>query len=112
MPCLFSPTKKLWKSVACAVANYRYYGVADDHAWYLDSPSDPTGMRWYVPNLFQKSDLVWCEGPRGGIRFIHQNWNVMTTGWEFRKVGYITNNTKAMQEFMWVKLKAQNISVK
>lgn len=111
MPYLFSLTKKLWKSAVCAVAKYRYYGIKDDYTWCLSSHENPTHLRWFLPKLFQDSELVWCQGPQGGVRLLHYDWHKsFRTG--FRTHGYITNNAQAMQEFMWVKLKAQDISVK
>lgn len=106
---LYFPTKKLLKSAKCAVANqYTYYGTKGDYAWRLESHYHPTQLRWFSPPLFRDSDLVWCEGPKGGVRLVAFNWRKYFN--EFRKLGYITTNEKAMKEFAWIKLKAVVLS--
>jgi hypothetical protein len=47
------------------------------------------------------SDKVWIQGIRGGVKIAKDK-----IGGNY---GYITGNKKAMQEFMWVKLKAQSL---
>lgn len=87
---------------------YNYYGTKGDYTWRLTSTSSPTQLRWFQPKLIRESDLVWCEGPKGGIRLVHYDW--MKFPHEFRKLGYITNNERAMKEFAWIKLKAHSLN--
>lgn len=67
-------------------------------------------MNWLSPTLLKGSDLVWCQGRRGGVKLVHQDW--MKYPNEFRKYGYITRDEEAMKEFMWAKLQAQTLSIK
>ena len=96
------------------MAKYRYYGVKGDDAWSLDSSTNPAALHWYQPKLMEDSDYVWCQGPKGGVRLVHQNWDrAYETDFAcFKKQGYITNDPQAMSEFMWIKLKAVGITVK
>lgn len=88
---------------------YHYYGATGDWAWHLPSNNADTMIkRWLAPKLFLNSDLVWCQGPQGGVRLVHQDWT--KTNFVFRKQGYITTDPEAMKEFMWVKLKAITLS--
>jgi hypothetical protein len=90
---------------------YHYYGVKGDQTWHFASTSSPKHFGYWQPALIEQSDLVWCQGPQGGVRFVYQNWG--TAGdFKFRKHGYITTDPAAMQEFMWIKLRATDISVK
>jgi hypothetical protein len=111
MLCQFSVTKRLWKSVVCAVAkyHYHYYGVKGEDAWHLASNTRPNLMSWYSPKLLAGSDLVWCQGLRGGVRLVHSNWMLGDPN-TFRKYGYITTDHEAMKEFMWVKLRARELN--
>lgn len=111
--CLFSVMKKLWKSAKCAVAKYRYYGVKGDDAWAFDSTSDPKMLNWWQPKLIEESDYVWCQGPKGGVRLVYQNWDrAYETDFAcFKKQGYITNDPEAMKEFAWVKLRARTLTI-
>ena len=90
---------------------YQYYGVKDDYAWTLRSNNAPANLHWYQPRLFGESDIVWCQGPMGGIRVVHRSW---FNGYyaRTRRYGYIANNPQAMEEFMWIKLKAVDLTVK
>jgi hypothetical protein len=88
------------------VANlYNYYGVKDDYAWHFVGPQSPITIRWWQPKLISESDVVWCEGPQGGVRLVHSNF------WKgfHRARGYITQQPEEMKEFMWVKLKAVSL---
>lgn len=90
---------------------YNYYGVKDDCVWHFQSESQYNNLRFYIPRLFSSSDLVWTQGPKGGVRLIHQSWNaVCKNGGRYRKEGYVTTDEKAMTEFCWIKLKAVTIS--
>ena len=51
-----------------------------------------------ISRCLSYSKRVWIQGPRGKVRLREDGYDV------FR---YVTNNEKLMQEFMWVKLKAQ-----
>jgi hypothetical protein len=88
---------------------YHYYGVKGDFAWKLATQSDPGELKWFQPRLLRDSDVVWCQGPRGGVRIVHIN-HLQWIG--PRQYGYISQNSKAMQEFMWIKLKAQSLNTK
>ena len=90
--------------------HYHYYGIKDDYAWHLPSNTRPNLMNWLSPTLLKGSDLVWCQGRRGGVKLVHQDW--MKYPNEFRKYGYITRDEEAMKEFMWAKLQAQTLSIK
>jgi len=92
------------------VDNYRYhyYGIKDDQAWRLSCNSKPNLMHRFNPNLMKYSDIVWCQGFRGGVRLVHFNW--MKYENQTRKYGYITSNPEAMKEFMWIKLKAKPLN--
>lgn len=96
----------LLKSVRCAVDNHRYhyYGVKDDYAWHLPSSTRPGLASWMNTKLFRESDIVWCQGRRGGVKLVRFNAMKST---EFRKYGYITQDEEAMKEFAWAKLRAQ-----
>ena len=64
-----------------------------------------------MPRLFNESDLVWCQGPQGGVRLVHQSfWHQISESYEHRKIGYITRDETAMAEFAWIKLKAVPIN--
>lgn len=80
---------------------YNYYGFKGDHAWHLVSASSPLATRWFQPRLFEQSELVYCQGPRGGVRIVHTH----IAG----QYGYIRQNSKAMKEFAWIKLKARTV---
>ena len=47
------------------------------------------------------SERIWVQGPKGGVRITKEYGNP--------SIGYVTKNDKKMKEFMWVKLKAQEI---
>lgn len=96
------------------MAKYRYYGVKGDDAWSIDSSTKPNMLKWWQPKLMEDSDYVWCQGPKGGVRLVYQNWDLLykTDFAHFKKQGYITNDPEAMAEFMWIKLKAVNLTVK
>ena len=59
---------------------------------------------WYggQSRLAMKSDRVWCQGPRGGVKIVKDK--ITYPGGMY---GYITNNNKAIKEFAWTKLSAQ-----
>lgn len=86
---------------------YHYYGSAGKEVWHLSCNSRPNLIFWYQSKLIENSDLVWCQGIKGGVRLVHYNWKTM----DKRKYGYISRNSKAMQEFMWIKLQAKKLGV-
>jgi hypothetical protein len=55
--------------------------------------------------------LVWQQGPKGGVKLVHESWT-RCDGVKFRKHGYITQDNEAMKEFMWVKLTAKDLNKK
>jgi cytochrome c-type biogenesis protein CcmE len=86
---------------------YNYYGVKDDFAWHLATVETALQMRWYKPLLFRESDVVWCQGPRGGVRVVHvRDWLGK------HQYGYVRQDSKAMKEFVWIKLRAQDLGPK
>jgi hypothetical protein len=90
------------------MSKYHYYGVQGDYTWHLRSTHAPKVERWFQPQLFTNSDLIWCQGPKGGVRLVHFNW--MRNPSEFRKYGYITTHPESIKEFMWVKLRAKDLN--
>lgn len=89
---------------------YNYYGVKDDYVWHFQSPTYHH-TRYWQPRLFNESDLVWMQGPKGGVRLIHQSWGaVCKNGGKYRKGGYVTTDEKSMEEFFWIKLKAITVN--
>lgn len=94
------------------MAKYHYYGVLNEDAWHLESYNPPKIEQWYQPKLFTNSDLIWCQGPKGGVRLVHESWDhtIKGDGTLFRKHGYITTHPEAIKEFMWVKLRAKDLN--
>jgi len=89
---------------------YHYYGVKDNEVWHLASRTRPSMMSWWTPKIISESDVVWCQGLRGGVRLVHYNWIKSDNAHEFKKFGYITTDPEAMKEFAWAKLRARNIN--
>ena len=87
---------------------YNYYGFKGDYVWHLaGQPFVPHNLIWFQPRLIKESEVVWCQGPRGGVRVVHIN----PLQWESpRQYGYIRPDTEAMKEFAWIKLKAQTLN--
>jgi len=82
-----------------------YYGVKGDYAWHMRTQHTELSLRM-APRLFRESDVVYCQGPRGGVRLVHVNyWYAMEPAG-----GYITKNSEAMKQFAWVKLRARNLN--
>ena len=61
---------------------------------------------WYggQSRLAMNSDRVWCQGPRGGVKIVKDRITYPAGVY-----GYITNNSKAMKEFAWIKLSARHL---
>jgi hypothetical protein len=89
---------------------YNYYGKRGDYVWHWSNDTRYPQVQWFYPQLFRESDLVWQQGPKGGVRLVYQNFMAMTFEDTARRQGYITNNEKAMQEFMWIKLSAESLN--
>jgi hypothetical protein len=66
------------------------YNCQNDHHW-----------RFSHLELYQLSDRVWQQGPRGGVKIVKDR----SLG--LYPMGYITANPKWMKKFTWVKLQAQ-----
>lgn len=96
------------------MAFYDYYGVKDDYIWHYRTQTSIDKMSVYwrnIPKLFAESDLVWRQGPRGGVKLIKQTWeSVCENHGKYRKYGYATTDEKSMSEFCWIKLKAVTIN--
>ena len=63
-----------------------------------------------MPRLLRESDMVYCQGPRGGVQIIKDRITYPSGMY-----GYITKDVDAMKEFVWVKLRAvmlNNVAVK
>ena len=82
-------------SYYCEVHKDRY-DLKKGVYWYA---SDKRNTMAYL-KLYQFSDRIWRQGPKGGVKII-QSKN------EFRGTQYITTDEKMMKKFMWVKLQAQ-----
>lgn len=87
---------------------YHYYGIKGEEAWHFASNCRPGMMNWFIPKLFEGSDIVWCQGLKGGVRIVYTDW--VKNAFEFRKYGYITTDPEAMKEFAWVKLRARDLN--
>ena len=87
---------------------YHYYGVKGEEAWHFPSNCRPGMMNWFIPKLFEGSDIVWCQGLKGGVRIVYTDW--AKNAFEFRKYGYITTDAEAMKEFAWAKLRARDLN--
>lgn len=82
-----------------------YYGVRGDFAWHMKTQHTRLN-RHLAPRLFRESDVVYCQGPRGGVRVVHvQDWL------SNHQLGYIRQHSEAMKQFVWVKLKARELNV-
>jgi hypothetical protein len=93
---------------------YNYYGVKGDYVWHLASDENCTTTHWFKPKLFNQSEVVWCQGPRGGVKICHIDWanDIYMQGQKRYRYGYCKPNSQAMQEFMWIKLRAQSLNAK
>jgi hypothetical protein len=86
---------------------YNYYGIKGDYVWHLLAGTPPNETRWLSPKLFEQSDVVWYQGPRGGVRIVYiRDWA------DKYQYGYIKQNSEAMKEFAWIKLKARSLNTK
>ena len=98
------------------MAKYNYYGIKGEYTWHLATDGNSLQMKWYQPKLFGKSDVVYCQGPRGGVRVCHINWANdfyrELNGQKRYNYGYRKKNSKEMKEFVWVKLKAKTLNPK
>jgi len=87
------------------VARYTYYGVKDDSAWKLALDNKLRTNINYIPRLMRESDQVWCQGPRGGVQLIKGDyWNYWAT--------YLRQESEHMKQFVWIKLRAQELGLK
>lgn len=92
------------------MAKYNYYGIRGEYAWHLATDENSLQMKWYIPKLFGKSEIVYCQGPRGGVRVCHiAFWDVEHSQ---KRYGYCKKDSKEMKEFVWVKLKAKTLNPK
>jgi hypothetical protein len=85
---------------------YHYYGVKGDFAWKLavDNKLRSTNIN-HVPRLMRESNQVWCQGPRGGVQLIKGDyWTYWAT--------YLCRDSEKMKQFVWVKLRAQELGSK
>ena len=87
------------------MARYTYYGVNDDFAWKLALDNKLRTNINYIPRLMRESDQVWYQGPRGGVQLIKGDyWNYWAT--------YLRRDSEKMKQFVWVKLRAQELGSK
>ena len=85
---------------------YNYYGVKGDSAWKLalGNKLRSTNIN-HIPRLMRESDQVWCQGPRGGVQLIKGDyWIYWTT--------YLRRDSEKMKQFVWIKLRAQDLGPK
>ena len=83
-----------------------YYGVKGDFAWKLavDNKLRSTNIN-HIPRLMRESDQVWYQGPRGGVQLIRGDYlNYWAT--------YLRQESAHMKQFVWVKLRAQELGLK
>ena len=68
----------------------------------------PGVYRTDYPNglMLGLSHRVWAQGPRGGVRIIHEDWRIPVS--KRFGGGYKTTDPGAMKEFTFVKLSAQD----
>lgn len=61
--------------------------------------------RWFpkLQGMIRMSERVWKQGPKGGVRIVKSRWPTM---W---RTGYVTNDEKYMEQFLWVKLQAKEL---
>ena len=83
-----------------------YYGVRGDYVWHMKTQYTRLN-RHLAPRLFRESDVVYCQGPRGGVKVVHTNYWMR----DRPNFGYITKDAEAMKQFVWVKLKARELTV-
>ena len=112
MPFLCLATRRLWKSAVCAVAKeYNYYcevkckqeGV-EPGVYRVRAVENPA-THWFpkLQGIIRMSDRVWKQGPQGGVKVIKSR------DWQ-HPLGYVTNNEKYMEQFIWVKLTAKDLA--
>jgi len=85
---------------------YNYYGFKGNYAWHLATNENSLQMKWYKPKLFSQSEVVWCQGPRGGVRICHVDFNNWSGKYQY---GYIRQDSEAMKDFVWIKLRAKSL---
>ena len=86
-----------------------YYGVRGDYAWKLKW-NRPNYLEWYnEPRLMRESEQVWYQGPRGGVRMIK---NGKYANHIDHSAPYLRQESARMKQFVWVKLRAQELGLK
>ncbi len=96
-------------SLGCAVADTTYYyEFIKPHKQY-EAGVYYNNSRFPKRDVAMLSDRVWAQGPKGGVRIVHQNWWKPSVRMKYYGSNYLTKNQEAMKEFMWVKLKAKPI---
>jgi hypothetical protein len=91
------------------VVNYQYYCEVN---W--DRPGRPRGVYWFnspdhkyatrsYHDAVQCSDVIWRQGPGGGVKVVKDRRAVYP-------VGYITSSEKHMKKFMFIKLTAKPLA--
>ena len=85
---------------------YHYYGVKGDFAWKLALDNEWLGFNsQHMPRLMHESDQVWYQGPRGGVKLVkHAYWDYWAT--------YLHRDSEKMKQFVWIKLRAQELGTK
>lgn len=104
----YSVTKKLLKLAVCAVAKYQYYCEVN-----FDSRGMPRGVYTFSTDdqkytvrdydIITRSDVVWRQGPGGGVKITKDRHIVYP-------LGYITSSKKHMKKFFWIKLQAKELA--
>jgi hypothetical protein len=91
--------------------NYHYYCEVNwdqpgrpRGVYTFDSPDHKYATRSYY-DAVQMSDVIWRQGPRGGVKVVKDRRGTYRT----YPYGYVTSSKKHMERFMWVKLTAREL---
>lgn len=103
-------TKKQSKSQGCVVDNATYYCKIEIEnlrypagVYCINTESNKSPSSAIRLELMRYSHKVWREGPKGGIKIVKNRHGL-------RRYQYITQNPRAMEEFMWIKLSAKALA--
>ena len=93
------------------MSNYQYYCEVNWDSpgrprgiYTFDSPDHKYATRTYY-NVVQLSDVIWRQGPKGGVKVVKDRRGTYRT----YPLGYITSSKKHMERFLWVKLTAREL---
>jgi hypothetical protein len=86
------------------VVERNYYGVRGDYVWHMKTQHTRLSTH-LAPRLFRESDVVYCQGPQGGVRVVHVRDFIQQGTY-----GYVRRDSEAMKEFVWIKLRARELN--